>query len=560
MIRIPAIWTDYLRRYRPFRLEMAFSATLSVLQSLLLLPIAWLIKVIFDRIMAQAGLIDLLVPCGAILLLAAASSGILLFAKHLSLRVTKLVIGELRLELLAKSYHLAGLFSSAADRSALHNTIVHDTERLDIGSNAVAGVVLPGLVTGIIFAVVLALVAPALLVSTLLMTPFVFLANRFIGRTLRQRVNGFRKAFKAFDGNIIAALRRTELTRLRGAESLELQSQAVPIDALGNAGRRVAWTATAHTALQAFVITIISVVTLVVGGSAVAMGWMSVGALAAYFFVLAQLGSSTKRLWVALPSVLAGVNALEAISGMLATARETPAGGTLKHVVEGAITCKDIHFSHGPDPLLADLDLSVPRGATIAIVGPNGSGKTTLICLLLGLYEPDRGSLLIDGKPLADMALDHYRRQVGVVLQNPLIFSGTIFDNIAYGFPSATAAEVAAAAVLSGADSFIRALPDGYDTEIGKAGVSLSGGQQQMLSVARALLGEPKILILDEPTNHLDERAVRTLLANLEGLSSQPTIIVITHDRELAAGMSTIHALEGGRLSPIEDEGALLRA
>ncbi|SDB36855.1 ABC transporter ATP-binding protein [Bauldia litoralis] len=541
-------------------MELAFSVVLSVLQSLLLIPIAWLIKVIFDRILAHAGLIELLIPCGVILFLAAASSGMLLLSRHHSLRVTKLVIGDLRQEMMAKAYQLAGLFSSAADRSALHNTIVHDTERLDIGSNAIAGVVLPGLITSLIFGIVLMIVAPTLLVSTLLMVPFTFLANRFLGRALRHRVDRFRTAFRNFDGNVIAALRRTELTRLRGAEAFELQSQAVHVDALSSAGSRVAWTATAYTALQAFVITIVSVITLIVGGNAVAMGWMTVGALAAYFFVLAQLGSSIKAMWIALPSVLAGINALDAIARTLAAERQTPAGGTLEHVVEGGITCRDIHFSHGPDPLLAGLDLSVPPGATVAIIGPNGSGKTTLICLLLGLYEPDSGSLLIDGKPLADMALDHYRRQVGVVLQDPLIFSGTISANIAYGFPSATAAEVAAAAALSGADAFIRTLPDGYDTDIGKAGVSLSGGQHQMLAIARALLGNPKILILDEPTNHLDERTVRTLLANIEALSSQPTVIVITHDRELATRMSTVHALEGGRLPLVGGQGRPLSA
>lgn len=552
---IPSAWRDYMRRYGKFRWALIFSVTLSVLQALSLVPVAWLIKLTFDRILEKSGNLALLFPCGAILLLVVVSSAFSLLARRHSLRITKLVVQDIRLELFAKSYEVAATFSVAEDRSSLHTAIVQDTERIDVCSNAIVVVCIPALLTSTIFIAALAAAAPMLLLATAAAVPLALVSNRILGRKLRGLVEKFRIAFKDFDENIFAALRRIELTRLRGAEQIEFARQTKFIADLRRTSGRMAWIATAYGAAQTSITSMASVVTLVAGGGAVSSGWMNVSDLAAYFFILSQLGSSLNALWNAAPQVLAGLVSLENIGRLQSAARRTPSDGTLRQAVRGSIEFRDVHFSYGGEPVLKGIYLKVAPGARIAIVGANGSGKTTLAYLLLGVYRPSNGGVFIDDVPLVDLAAADYRRQIGVALQDQMIFAGTVRENIAYGFPAASLAEVERAARCACADGFIRSLPDGYDTAIGQAGVALSGGQSQMLTLARALLGAPQILILDEPTNHLDEATEKTFCDNLDTLLFGPTIVIITHDIELAARMDDVYLLADGRLSALTGLG-----
>jgi ABC-type bacteriocin/lantibiotic exporter with double-glycine peptidase domain len=537
-------------------MKLGASAALSVTQSVLLLPVAWLIKVSFDRILAGAGLVSLLVPCGAIVLLTVVSLLAALFARHLSLDVTKRVVSDLRMELSTRAYLLAGTFATVTDRSALQSVIVQDTERVDVGSNALVAIALPAVITGLLFTVALAILAPPLLLIPIVLAPLSLLANRLLGRRLRRLVTRFRETFDGFAGNTNAFLRRMELTRLRGAEALELDEQSGRIEELRSASAHMAWTATAYSALQSLHVTIISVVTLVVGGTLVATGWMSMGALAAFCFVLAQLGASARAVWGATPQVLTGLDALANIAAMQARERQTPDGGDIEHEVRGAVAFRGVDVAYDR-PLLSDVNLAIAAGERVALIGDNGSGKTTLLHLLLGLYRPERGTILVDDVPLDGIALDHYRRQIGVVLQDPLVFAGTIFSNIAYGHPAATLSDVTYAAELAGAARFINALPKGYQSVIGRDGAALSGGQSQLLAIARALIGGPKILLLDEPTNHLDRSAVKRLLDNLETMPARPTVVIATHDRGLAAAMSRVYAVRDGRVVPAADRDGL---
>lgn len=544
----PAVWRDYLRRYGPHRGPLILSAALSVMQSLLLVPVAILIKLCFDAILQHRGFWPLLWPCAGILALTLTGAAMAVLARHLSLRVTKRVIHDLRRELLAKSYALASNFSSTDDRAALHSVIVQDTERVDVGSNAVVIVALPSLITGVLFLTALGVLAPWLLLATLAAGPLVLLSNRILGRRLRQLVERFRLAFESFDENILAALRRMELTRLRCAEPMEEARQAPVIDALRRVSGRMAWTGTAYTVTQSATTMFVSIVTLVVGGMAVMRGGMSLADLAAYYFVLAQLGGSLNALWTAVPQILSGADSLGKIAAMQAARRRTPQGGARRHRLDGAVTLRNVHFDYGSEPVLRGVDLALKPGERIAIAGANGSGKSTLAYLILGLYAPHAGEILVDGVPLMTLALDDYRRQIGVALQEPLLFAGTIAENVAYGEADATADDVAHALKLAGAEAFVAALPDGANTRLGAGGIALSGGQGQMLGLARALLGRPKLLILDEPTNHLDEATVAAFFDMLDTLETRPTVIVITHDRAVAGRFDRLYRLENGVL------------
>jgi ATP-binding cassette subfamily B protein len=192
-------------------------------------------------------------------------------------------------------------------------------------------------------------------------------------------------------------------------------------------------------------------------------------------------------------------------------------------------------------------------------VGPSGIGKSTLVHLLLRLYDPSGGRVLIDGTDVREYTLASLRSQISVVLQDTVLFAASVRDNIAYGAPGSAPEAVEGAARLANAHEFIRTLPQGYDTVLGERGVTLSGGQRQRIAIARAALRRAPILILDEPTTGLDEENVQAVLEALERLAQGRTTLVIAHDLQLAARADLILYLEGGRVLECGAHADLLR-
>jgi ABC-type bacteriocin/lantibiotic exporter with double-glycine peptidase domain len=180
----------------------------------------------------------------------------------------------------------------------------------------------------------------------------------------------------------------------------------------------------------------------------------------------------------------------------------------------------------------------------VAIVGPSGLGKTTLARLVLGLYRPTRGRILIDGRDLSELDLDAYRRQVGVVLQENLLIAGTIEDNIALGDKQPDRARVVEAARLAGAHEFIAQMPAGYQSVVGDLGLTLSGGQRQRINLARALYREPRLLVLDEPTSSLDAHTERSIGRSLEAGLNGRTALIVSHSREVIDHIDRVLAVE----------------
>jgi ABC-type multidrug transport system fused ATPase/permease subunit len=192
----------------------------------------------------------------------------------------------------------------------------------------------------------------------------------------------------------------------------------------------------------------------------------------------------------------------------------------------------------------------------VAVVGPSGAGKTTLGRVLLGLTRPDEGAVLLGGRPLGDADLDRWRHRVAWASQHPALVPGTVAANLSLGRPGAAQAAIEEAARLAGADGFVRRLPDGYATLVGSGGRGLSAGQRQRLGLARALLRDADLLVLDEPTVHLDRLAAARVAATVETLRGTRTILLITHDHDLAARADRVLWLEAGRFEvPAEAVG-----
>jgi len=218
-------------------------------------------------------------------------------------------------------------------------------------------------------------------------------------------------------------------------------------------------------------------------------------------------------------------------------------------ILRGAIQLDNLYFAYEPNhQVLKGINLTVQPGQQIAVVGPSGSGKSTLMSLLLRLYDPTQGQVLIDGKDIRTYTLDSLRPQISVVLQDSLLFAATIRENIAYGIPEVGDREIEAVARLAHAHEFIMALPHGYDTVVGERGATLSGGQRQRLAIARAAIRSTPILILDEPTTGLDQASEQVVVDALRNLAQNRTTFLITHDLSLATQSDLILYLEQGQI------------
>ena len=220
-------------------------------------------------------------------------------------------------------------------------------------------------------------------------------------------------------------------------------------------------------------------------------------------------------------------------------------------------------FAHAPGRAALDrVSLRIEPGTRVALIGPSGAGKSTLAALLARFYDPAEGRVLLDGRDLRDCRLSWLREQVGVLLQDTVLFTGTVAENIAYG-SNASREEVVRAARAAAAHTFVTELPDGYETELGPQGIGLSGGQRQRIGIARTLLRNPPVLILDEPTTGLDAASQARVLEGLHELMRGRTTILITHTRELWETADRVLEIDAGRVvrvGPTRASGSAISA
>jgi ATP-binding cassette subfamily B protein len=338
-----------------------------------------------------------------------------------------------------------------------------------------------------------------------------------------------------------------------GAEAREAEVIRIESDDYRRANHRAIRLSSAFIPLIRMAIVVGFIATLVYGGFLAVEGdVLSVGEYSVMVFLtqrllwpLTRVGETFDLYQRAMASTARILDVVDTEPTIL----DGPAPLSVSHGA-GHVCFTGVGFAYGArPPALQGLDLDIPEGRTTAVVGATGSGKTTLVKLLLRFYEPDTGSITIDGVPIETVGLADLRAAIGLVSQDTYLFHGTVGDNIAYGRPDAAATEIVAAAEAAEVHRFVEQLPDGYDTVIGERGQKLSGGQRQRLAIARAVIKDPAILVLDEATSSVDNETEAAIQRSLARISVGRTTLVIAHRLSTVRHADRIHVMTDGEVA-----------
>jgi ABC-type bacteriocin/lantibiotic exporter with double-glycine peptidase domain len=553
MTRSP--WLFYLEFFKGFERPLLVSTLGSVLAAAMLLAIPWLIRYTFNEVIPQEryGLLVLL-ACAA-LGIQLAYLGIVLWVRGIVYSISREVTKKLRHEAVQKLYELSERTYNQINRATLHAKFIIDIGRVDQMSDALVGRVIPAVVTSLLLIAGMLVLSWKLFILAVLVFSSLIPVSRWAGNRFRGLASECQDIERHYSAMMEFSIHHFLLTKLRSAEDEEIDRHRATINRLAEKGRSLEIWRSTFVELQNLFAFATAVVLLSVGVASAYAGWLTLGDVLA-FYVLAMLFRGQYILFSqGLSPVLEGAQSLYTVQEVLTFRDEPPYNGHRRIEFQGRVRLRHVHFGYNGAALLDDVDFELEPGEVVGIVGPNGAGKTTLIKLILGFVRPGSGQVIIDDTALDDIDIRAYRSQVGAVMQEPMVLAGTIAGNVTYGDPVPDMEKVKAAAAIATLDEFVANLPDGYDTCIGDDGLTLSGGQKQKISIARAVYGEPNLLILDEPTNHLDSRSIDRILGNLDRLPRKPGAIIISHDARALREIDAIYRLENGSLHRVDAAG-----
>jgi subfamily B ATP-binding cassette protein MsbA len=378
----------------------------------------------------------------------------------------------------------------------------------------------------------------------------IILSNKF-GRKLHDISKALQEALAQVSARLQEALVATRIIRAFGQEKAEQKKVDSDLKTLTGLYIKSSVTSSLAYNFMHFVNMIGPIVVLAWGTYLVAGGSIKLGALMAFYILLSYLYSPIKDLAsinVEVQSAMASVNRIFEYLDLPPAVEEDPNPVPLLRV-SGAIGLHNVCYSYEESGFHIDnLSLEIKPREKIAIVGPSGSGKTTLINLIMRFFDPESGSIMLDGADLRKLSIQTLRDNIGLVDQEPLLFKSSIFTNIAYAKSDAGLEEVIKAAKIANIHSFIESLKDGYESEVGERGVTLSGGEKQRMCLARAILIDPPILILDEATSSLDSNSEQLIQDALKRVLTDKTAIIIAHRLSTVQHADRIITMDGGRI------------
>src|SRR5256885_5921280 len=388
------------------------------------------------------------------------------------------------------------------------------------------------------------LVAPACVVLVIVVDLFKRTIKRFTARIREAFAELTGQAFEVFSG-----IRIVKSFRLEEHKATEFRDRSL---SMTKAKVRLARLSAIYGSSVDLLVLVATLAVIWFAAPGVVSGVLKLGALVAFLGVMDKMFKPLVQLSkgnLKLQKALAAADRVFELVDRDAEVLETP-GSLTPQMIEGRIEFERVSFGYRPDKnVLRDLSLLIRPGETVAIVGSSGAGKSTVVNLLMRFYEPTSGRILVDGYPITSLSLGYLRSKIGLVLQEPVLFSGTIRENILYGKLQASDEEVSRASKAANAHEFIVSLQKGYDTEIGERGVTLSVGQRQRIAIARALLKDPSILILDEATSNIDSESESLIQDALRRVAKGRTLIVIGHRLSSIIDAERIVVIENGGIA-----------
>jgi ATP-binding cassette subfamily B protein len=460
------------------------------------------------------------------------------------------IVHDLRVATYAHLQRLSLAFHASRPKGDLVTRITGDVNAVgnlfaeSFGTLAQAVLVLAGML------VVSLLLDPVLALAAFLVTPVLLETTIHYQR----RIQSMARHQRAKEGEIASlaneALSAMAVVKAFGAERFEHDRVLRRSEERLEAGVAVSRVEARFSGLTDVLGAVATALVLGLGVVRVSAGLLTPGELVVFVSYTNRLYRPLRDIARQSSRIARSMARLERIGEILASEQvlDDRVGGHAAGRARGAVRLSDVTFGYSPArPALRGANLQVAAGERLALVGPSGAGKSTVGALVARFYDPAGGRVLIDGRDARNCSLRWLREQVGVLLQDTILFSGTLADNIAYGVP-ADRATIVAAATAAGAAEFIADLPDGYDTVLGPGGGGLSGGQRQRIGIARVLLRNPPILVLDEPTTGLDADSEAEVLRGLTALVEGRTTIIITHSAALARRADRIAVLDDGRL------------
>ena len=548
---------------RPYRGLIAAAAAALVLTAMVSLALPLAVRRVVDNFRdGEAALLDryFLAALGIAGLLALGTG--LRYA--LVTRLGERVVADIRRAVFDRTIGMSPHFFETIMTGEVLSRITTDTTLIQSVLGSSASIALRNM---LIFAgglVLMLLTSAKLTGMVLLIVPAVVVPILVLGRRLRAISRENQDWIAASSGNAGEALGAVQTVQAFTHEAASRARFAELTETAYRVSLRRIATRAALTVIVIFLVFSGVVGVLWIGANDVRAGSMSEGTLVQfviYAVLVAGSVAALSEIWSELQRAAGATERLVELLGARDRVQDPPRPAALPRPVKGEIRFENVTF-HYPSrpavPALSDVSLRVRPGETVAFVGPSGAGKTTIVQMILRFYDPDRGRVLLDGVPLSDLARDDFRRAIALVPQDPVIFAATARENIRFGRPDATDAEVEAAARAAAAHDFIAALPEGYDSFVGERGVMLSGGQKQRIAIARAILRDAPVLLLDEATSALDAESERAVQAAVDRLSRDRTTLIVAHRLATVKKADRIVVMEEGRIVATGSHDALV--